>query len=135
MLSPYLEMVKQQRPAALETFAVMLDRLGLPEEQGVTLKPGMLYHTLLKVVKPVYEQVPPEQWATVPLHGGLANLLHRGAASSPASPSSADFARHASPAGEDDRCGGDDRLGQRVGALRLRSGHAGASPERRIGSN
>ena len=93
LLSPYLEMVKQGPPARrLETSAVLLDRLSLPEEQGVTLKPGMLYHTLLKVVKPVYEQVPPEQWATVPLHGGLANLLASGCGKFSGKPEGADCA-------------------------------------------
>ena len=92
LLTEYLAMVQQQRPAALlETRAVLLDRISLPEEQGVTLKPGMLYHTLLKVVKPLYEQVPPEQWATVPLHGGLLNLLRVGEGKFSGKPEHAEF--------------------------------------------
>ena len=92
LLTEYLAMVQQQRPAALlETHAVLLDRISLPEEQGVTLKPGMLYHTLLKVVKPLYEQVPPEQWATVPLHGGLLNLLRVGEGKFSGKPEHAEF--------------------------------------------
>ena len=85
-------MVKQRRPAGLlETYAVLLDRISLPEEQGAALKPGMLYHTLLKVVKPLYEQVPPEQWATVPLHGGLLNLLRLGEGKFSGKPEYAEF--------------------------------------------
>ena len=92
LLSEYLAMVQQRRPAGLlETCAVLLDRISLPEEQGAALKPGMLYHTLLKVVKPLYEQVPPEHWATVPLHGGLLNLLRLGEGKFSGKPEYAEF--------------------------------------------
>ena len=92
LLSEYLALVKQQRPAALlETCAVLLDCVSLPEEPGAMLTPGMRYYTLLKVVKPLYEQVPPEQWATVPLRGGLANLLQVGAAKFFGKPEHAEF--------------------------------------------
>ena len=76
LLSEYLAGVKQRRPERyMEACALVLDRIGLPEEEGDGIQPGMQHHMLLKVLKPLYEQVPPEQWATVPLKGGIINTL------------------------------------------------------------
>jgi TolA-binding protein len=77
LLSEYLESVKSHQPERLlETYALLFDRIDLPEEAGATLKPAMRYHTLLKVLKPLYERVPADKWSTLPLQQGVFSALN-----------------------------------------------------------
>jgi len=71
-LARYLEAIKKRPvPAQLEAYATV--HQAIPRETEKKLVPGQRVFTLLKQVKPLYEQIPPAQWSTTAVYSQFAD--------------------------------------------------------------